>query len=228
MEQLLAHERDTRSIGVRIREKALLKRAEAVAPLHRRRLRNDDFTVISDDCFGAEIYRHLGLPYNTPFVGGFMFAPCFLRILTDLRGYLEGPVEWLEESRYEKVNEERAAGLAPAYPIAVLRDGAEIHYNHYEEREARERFERRVPRINYDNLFIKTAADRNLWTIEELERFDALPYSNKLCVSGRDLPTVDCAVKVRWYSTNGTSLFSITLAQFDLIGWLNGTVHPAP
>jgi uncharacterized protein (DUF1919 family) len=195
--------------------------------MHKRRLRNPGFTIISDDCWGAEVYRHLGIPYNTPFVGGFLHAPCYLQLLTDLRGYLEGPVEFRKESaRYPEVNEQRARGEAPAYPIAVLGDEVEIHYNHYGEREARERFERRVTRIDYDNLFVKAASGHNLWTEELLEQFDATPYPRKLCLTDQDLPRVRCAARIRWYSTNGTSLFSICLAQFDVIGWLNGDVQP--
>lgn len=226
MRELLLHENDTRSLAVRVREKAFAKRAEALAPLHRRRLRNRDFTIVSDDCWGAEIYRHLDIPYNTPFVGGFLFAPCYLQLLTDLRGYLEGPVEFTTTSRYESVNQERARGLAPSYPIAVLGNDVEIHYNHYDDDEAPAKFERRVQRMNYDDLFVKTAADRNGWTTPLLEQFDALPHPRKLCLSGRPLPTVGSAVPVRSYTSNGTSLFSISLAQFDLIGWLNGEVTP--
>ena len=222
MEELLAYTEDTRSFPVKVREKLLLKRGQLVAPLDRRRLRNGDFTIISNDCWGAEVYRHLGRPYNTPFVGGFLFAPCYLTLLKDLRGYLTGPVEFTKVSRYESVNEDRSSGRAPAYPIAVLGGDVEIHYNHYSEEEAREKYERRAQRVNYDNLFVKTSTEKELWDTELLQEFDALPYARKVCLAGRDYPSVRCAKKIRWYTTNGTALFSICLPQFDLVGWLNG------
>lgn len=228
MERLLAYENDTRSLWVRAREKALLKRAHIVSGRDRRRLTNHDFTIVSNDCWGAEVYRHLGVPYNTPFVGGFLFAPCYIRLLKDLRRYLTGPVEFTGVSRYESVNQERARDEAPAYPIAVLGGDVEIHYNHYTEEEAREKYLRRVERMNWDNLFVKTCSGKELWTTELLEEFDALEYPRKLCLTHQEYPTVDSAVRIRWYSTNGTSLFSICLPQFDLVGWLNREAEPWP
>jgi len=37
---------------------------------------NHNFSIISSNCVGAKIYQEFGLPYKTPFVGVFLFAPC--------------------------------------------------------------------------------------------------------------------------------------------------------
>ena len=41
----------------------------------RRRLKNKNFTIICDNCWAGKVYQELGLPYQTPFVGMFVFSP---------------------------------------------------------------------------------------------------------------------------------------------------------
>ena len=41
----------------------------------RRRLRNKKFYYHCDNCWAGKVYQELGLPYQTPFVGMFVFSP---------------------------------------------------------------------------------------------------------------------------------------------------------
>jgi uncharacterized protein (DUF1919 family) len=155
-------------------------------------------------------------------VGGFLFAPCFVRLLSDLRAYLEGPVEFTRESRYEWVNRQLSAPGVPRYAIAVLGGEVEIHYNHYTEEEAAEKYARRVARVNYDNLFIKACSGKELWTPELVAEFDALDYPRKVCLTDEEFPGLTSTVKLKRYSTDGVLQFPLSRAQFDVVGWLNG------
>jgi len=219
--ELLKYANDTRPVWERVRDRATYYRGKALRGKDRRRLRNHDFTIISNDCWGAEVYQHLGLPYNTPFVGGFLFAPCFLRLLTDLRRYLTGPTEFTRASRYQQVNERKALRQAPDYPIAVLGGDVEIHYIHYTDAEARVRYERRVERINFQNIFLKASDGKDLWTASAVEQFDSLDYSHKLCFTEGAYPGLRSVQQLKRYSPDGAMQFYRGLPQFDVVGWLN-------
>ena len=49
----------------------------------RRRLRNKEFTIICDNCWAGKVYSELGIPYQTPFVGLFIFSPDYIKLLNN-------------------------------------------------------------------------------------------------------------------------------------------------
>jgi uncharacterized protein (DUF1919 family) len=206
-------------------------RADRSRARHRGRLRNEGFSIISNDCWGAEVYRHLELPYNTPFVGLFMFAPCYIRLLEDFDSALHAPLTFIDESRYAPANEDRTTRAAGPYPLALLGEDIELHFVHYsDETVALETWRRRVERISRDNLFVKYAADKDESTPELVRRFDALPFDHKVCLSREPYPGVSSARTIRGWEQNGANLFWIGLSQLDWIQWLNresGTPDPA-
>ena len=70
----------------------------------RRRLKNKNFTIICDNCWAGKVYQELGLPYQTPFVGMFVFSPDYIKMLKNLKHYLSGniPLTFVKESKYIK------------------------------------------------------------------------------------------------------------------------------
>lgn len=52
------------------------------------RIEDRNFTIISNNCWGGELYKELNLAYNTPFIGLFIYAPCYIKMLKNLRFYL--------------------------------------------------------------------------------------------------------------------------------------------
>ena len=89
----------------------------------RRRLKNKNFTIICDNCWAGKVYQELGLPYQTPFVGMFVFSPDYIKMLKNLKHYLSGniPLTFVKESKYIK-------DFDNAYPLALL-DDIELHFN---------------------------------------------------------------------------------------------------
>ena len=83
----------------------------------RRRLKNKNFTIICDNCWAGKVYQELGLPYQTPFVGMFVFSPDYIKMLKNLKHYLSGdiPLKFVKESKYIK-------DFDNAYPLALLDD----------------------------------------------------------------------------------------------------------
>ena len=62
-----------------------------------------------------------------------------------------------------------------------------LHY--HREKEAREKLERRIKRINCDNLLVKFN-DQNGCTETEVNRFMGLPYKNKLLFTCKEWPNL--------------------------------------
>ena len=74
-----------------------------------------------------------------------------------------------------------------SYPIGKIGD-VEIAFLHYHsEQEAKEKWERRCSRINWDKLIIKFN-DQNECTEEHVKAFSELPYKNKLFFTIREWP----------------------------------------
>lgn len=160
----------------------------------RRRLRNRSVSIVSNNCWGGFMYRYCHLPYNSPFVGCFLFAPDYIRLLRSLKGYLSAQLHFIprSESRYT----EHVSG---EYPIGVLApEGAEgpveIHFLHYPTPEAAAAaWQRRLQRFDYDNLLVKFC-DRDLCTAELIAQFDRMEFPEKVCFTAKPYPGASVVV----------------------------------
>jgi len=192
------------------------------------RLKNSTFTIISNNCWGAEIYKEAGLQYLTPFIGLYIFAPCYIRMLGNLRKYLSQSLKFATVSKYDLANERREA-LGNKYPIGILgggEDSVEIHFAHYKnELEAKEKWIRRIRRINWNNLFFK-ADDRDLANDDFLNAFDRLPFPNKVLFVTHNNPSLQSAVWIEDrnmdpFVPDGMALYLKCKKYFDVAAWLN-------
>lgn len=141
-------------------------------------LKNKNFTIISKNCWGGRVYQRYGLQYTSPTVGLFFFADEYIKFLSNIKYYLSLELKFIpkSQSRYYEYYIEKDK----YYPIGVL-DDIEIVFLHYKsEVEAREKWNRRKARINWDNLIVKFN-DQNRATEENIREFDKLPFKNKLC-----------------------------------------------
>jgi uncharacterized protein (DUF1919 family) len=203
--------------------------------LFRNRVRNKNFTIISNNCWAALVYQELGRPYATPFIGLSIFAPCYLRLLADFQTYMKSPLTFTDTSRYEFVNEQRQKGTWSLSPIGVLGGDIEIHFLHYSsEAEAREKWTRRTNRINWqsDNLLFKFCDNppqggKGLWGDQYIVEFDRLDLSHKVCFTANYYPELKSAVWIReWqkhsHVLDGITLYRVCRRYFDLADWING------
>lgn len=184
----------------------------------KKRLINKDFTIVSDNCWGARVYQEHGLPYCTPFVDLFIYSEDYLKLVKDLKGYLGQELVFVKNSRYiGEVN----------YPLALLGD-VEVHFLHYStEREALEKWTRRVQRVNYNNLFFKMN-DSDGATRSLLYEFDRLPLENKIIFTAKAYPDLKHAVQLKSLShqneiLNGQDM-KIYRQYFDVESWLDSSL----
>jgi uncharacterized protein (DUF1919 family) len=154
-------------------------------------INSKDFTIISANCWGGAVYEDLKLPYQSPTIGLFFYAPCYLELLKDLKTNINLALSFITASKYQEANIYRDKNYN--YPIGVLGDAIEIHFLHYKtEAEAKDKWERRRQRINWDNLFI-ACTDRDGMTEQLMTAFDELPYKNKVLFTGQLYTTIKSA-----------------------------------
>lgn len=199
------------------RAKALRNRLGA--RLNKIGLRRHDFSVISNDCWAEELYQDWGIPCRTPFCGLGMGAPSFLRFISDLRRYLQEPIEFVPESRHEIVNRLRKRG---GWPIGLLGGDVEIYFLHYTtEKQARRAWEEGCRSVNLDRIAVKFTVDKDGALPEHIEEFSRLPFERKLMISKESYPAIPCAVRASKYVNNGAIMFRRSLRDFDCAHWLN-------
>ena len=106
----------------------------------RKKLRNDNFSIICSNCIGGVIYHRLGKQFLSPTINLWMNQKDFLKMALDLKSYMSKELAFIK-GEYD-------------YPIALLGD-VKVYFNHAKtEEEARHSWEQRKTRINYDNLYV--------------------------------------------------------------------------
>jgi uncharacterized protein (DUF1919 family) len=159
------------------------------------------------------------LPYNTPFVGLMLMAPCYLKFLNDPHKYIDANLEFVSVSIYPMINELRK--YSGYFPIGRILD-IEVHFLHYKsEEEAFEKWNRRKLRINWENLFVKFTLDKDYASNDHLIDFDNLPYLRKVCFSRNNHSESESCIKINNFVENGVFMFRASMKQFDIVGWIN-------
>lgn len=185
-------------------------------------VRNKDFTIISNNCWGGTVYQDLHLPYLTPTVGLFFYAPDYIKFVENLAHYINQELKFSNDSKYDEANESRKSRL---YPVGVL-DDIEIHFLHYEsEKEAFEKWNKRKERINYNGLFLKFD-DRDLSTFELMLRFDKIEnVKNKVIFSAKKINTIRTVFLPHYKNDKCIGDISTNRyyyrKNFNLVKWLN-------
>lgn len=156
------------------------------AKLRNRKIKSDDFTIISNNCWGGFIYQSYNLKYNTPTIGLFFMADDYIKFLREVKKWIYSPIQFInydESKYYEYFKKWDKFGK---YPIGRFNNSdIEIHFLHYINAEsALENWKRRCNRINWDKVLYKFN-DQNLCREKHIQEFSELKYKNKICFSSR-------------------------------------------
>ena len=162
----------------------------AYRSLRKLRLRNRDFSLITNNCIAGIIYHDLGLPFRSPTINLFFENEDFFRFAGHLEHYLSCEMEELHRP-----------GIS--YPLGLLRRGAEtvtVHFMHYDSYgQAAAKWRERAARVNPDNLYLifeYPAVDESPEAQQAVKaRFDALPWARKVLLTKRHSPLSGQAVR---------------------------------
>ena len=186
--------------------------------LKRKKLKNTTPTIISSNCNGEYWYYDMGLRFLSPTINLSFDMNDYVKMLENIHWYLEQPIVPFEDKRFE-------------YPTGMLGD-IEIRFNHYKTfDEAVLKWEERKQRIRWDNLFV-IGIDGDNCTYETMQRFDKLPYKNKVIFTHIPYPEFKSAYYIPgfereesvgycWKFKNrvtGRKIYDI----FPYVDWFNG------
>lgn len=182
-----------------------------------KKLKNNDFSIISSNCIGMFMYKDMGLKYLSPTINLSIRMNDFVKMAENLRWYMEQKVTRAETKE--------------DYPVGYLGD-VKIHFIHYTTfEEAVWKWEERKKRINWDNLFI-AGAERDGCTYGTIRRFQQLPYKNKVIFTHVRYPEFPSAYYIRGFEEEkevGVITFFKEqflkrryLDDFDYVKFLNG------
>jgi len=184
---------------------------------NRSRLKNKDFSLIASNCNGMFILKDLNLPYRSPFVNLWLYPKDFIKFLKNIDFYSDLELKFLKK---ENIN----------YPIGLLGD-IEIYFQHFSsEQEAFKKWNKRIKRINKENLFI-LMTDRDGCTDEDLLDFECLPYKNKKVLTHIPHDEISSAVYIpSWekednvgmcYEYKNNHSIKRRYEVFDFVKWFN-------
>ena len=150
---------------------------------YRMRLKNDNFTIITNTCIAGVMYHKLGKQFLSPTINLWMHDVEFYRFARNLDYYLSQPLQFIE----------RVSGV----PTALCGD-VKIFFNHYKsEEEAAKKWNERRERINRDNLYI-ICADRPCddlpVTYEDIASLKDIKCKGKVVFSTRHYDDIDYIV----------------------------------
>jgi uncharacterized protein (DUF1919 family) len=194
----------------------------------RRKLKNRTFSIIGNNCFAGGMYHKFGLEYNTPTIWTYIFPDDYLRFLEKLDWYLAQPLTFKKDTAHLMAHKNFQL-TGHVYPIGVLGGDVEIHFMHcHSEAEAEQKWQRRLNRLNKDNLFV-VFSDGEEYRDEHLARFEKLPYQHKVFFSSKPQPNSNCSVFIRDYEKELHVYDSTKNRRYekylDLVKWLNGEEH---
>ena len=191
---------------------------KAINQTYQKRLTNQGMSVISANCVGAFILHDLNQPFNSPFVNLYLDPSDFVRYLQNIEFYQAQPLQFIQTEK--------------SYPVGLL-DDLKVHFMHYHsEQEAKEKWEARSQRLDFDNLFIMmTDKDGGKGAkYEALQAFDNLPYPNKVVFTHKPYPEFKSAFYIKGFENENEvgDLFTFSgwngekyYDQFDYVSWFN-------
>lgn len=190
---------------------------------NRKRLNNNEFSLICNNCNGGVICHDLGLQFRSPTVNLFFYKDHFLKFCENLDYYISQPLMPCTDPMHKPEIE---------YPICNLGD-LELHFLHYKTFEqAKQKWDSRTARLDKDNIFV-------MWTFfggtdeKQLARFDRLPFPNKVAFTEKDFSQYQSAFYIRGFESEGLGVLTQfdnlqgrrVIDQFDYVRWFNTGVR---
>jgi|TARA_B110000858_G_scaffold157865_1_gene180804 uncharacterized protein (DUF1919 family) len=127
-------------------------------------------SIITNNCYGTQYYTDENYEYKTPFIGLFLFAPCYINFLENYNNYINKKLLQINKSKYGDFN----------YPIGKI-GTSEIHFLHEKDfAEAKSKWDRRKKRLDEFTKCIIKMCDRDVFDENILQRFLNLDHPRKI------------------------------------------------
>lgn len=171
-----------------------------------------EISIFCNNCIGAFVASDFRLPFNSPTVNLMIPPADYVNYISNLEHYINADIEAIDTSL--------------PYPVALLGNKVCLHLIHYNTlEEAKEIWRRRENRINRERMFF-IFVETDGCTIKDLERFDHLPYKNKVALTHKAYPQIKCAYYIKGYENQDgvTGLYYfrkiLPLRIYDQFNWM--------
>lgn len=184
----------------------------------RKKLKNDNFSIICSNCIGGIIYNRLGKKFLSPTINMWMKQTEFLDFLENIESFITKDIVPIE-SPY-------------SYPVGCIEANGKrvtLYFNHsHTFQEACNDWYRRRTRINFDNLYIMMY-DRDGITRDDILRLERIPCCNKVVFSEHSYPDIpyvltikgnDCPYGVQYLDKDWLGIRTFE-KYFDFVEFLN-------
>lgn len=183
----------------------------------RKALTNRTLSLLCPNCLGGILFHDLGLQFRSPTVNLMMKQPDFVKFVLNLEHYLQQELCFFEKSGYN-------------CPCAWL-DDITIHFTHYiTPEEAEKKWQERIARIDYDNLFV-FATERDGLTEADIRKLGGLRCRGLVVFTANNYPDIPYTLQISKYAKDG-SVGNILLKSwkdesreyeqyFDFVKWFN-------
>ena len=179
----------------------------------RKRIVNRNPTLLCPNCLGGILFHDLGLQFCSPTVNLMMFQTDFMKFVLNLDDYLQHSFEFIECEGY-------------TCPCARLNDIV-VHFSHYKTPEdAVECWNRRVPRMNKDNMFV-VCQEKDGLTKEDILRLGReLKVRGLLVFTEKHYPDIPYTLQVNPIGSILDRTSWLTRNRrfnelFDFVAWFN-------
>lgn len=150
------------------------------AKSRRKKLKIEDFTIISNNCWGGTIYESYGIKKMSPTVGMFIMPEDYLKFCEKFDYYISQSLVFINPDSSKWKTQLCQKSNWNTYRIGRLAD-IELHMLHYhDENIALKKWNSRIMRINKKRILYKFN-DQNGATPDHIRRFIELPLKNRLC-----------------------------------------------
>ncbi len=158
-----------------------------IANRERKKVIAKPVTVISQNCIGGVFYHDMKWPFLSPTINLFFTAEDFVKLAREPKRYFEA---------------ELSVEMGPEYPVGTLED-IKVYFMHYDTcEEAREAWNRRVVRVDYDRIVI-FSTDMEGFNNEVFEQWKTIPYPKVLFTADPRFSEEGGSVLYPEYQENG-------------------------
>lgn len=182
----------------------------------RRKLVNENFTILCSNCIGGVIYHRLGMEFKSPTINLWLDQREFLQFCLHLDDYLRAELRFVD-SEY-------------SHPVGVLEceglPSITLNFAHYKSNEeAAEKWNSRKLRINKDNLYIILFNADGI-TEDELQMLNNYNCKNKVLLNWKEMPEIPWSVHIDFGKKNDImqrNIFGLRVFErnWDFISFLN-------
>lgn len=202
----------------------IIKKIEEINPIaifRRKKLRaclkKTSISFFTPNCIGGLLFHELGLQFKSPTVNLMLSQTDFAKFVLKMDDYLKYPLSFFEKEGLE-------------CPCARLND-ITIHFTHYaSNKEAECKWNKRVQRIDYENIYI-FIQERDGLTKERIMELGKLPVKGIVAFTAHDYPDIPWAVYLPQYEKDGEvgNILKRNIIDnsrvyercFDFVGWFN-------